>query len=98
MTSVNSAATPSGSSQLPRSPVSPGTGTLRVRMYPAAARKQTSPLNPQAAEDGRASSHSGDRRAGSEQDESRRQPGGAAELALDLQDMDDADRDERDGG
>ena len=55
MPSVNSAATPSGSSQLPRSPVSPGTGTLRVRMYPAAARKQTSPLNPQAAEDGRAS-------------------------------------------
>jgi hypothetical protein len=40
----------------------------------------------------------GDRRAGGEQDESRRQPGGAAELALNLQDMDDADRDEPDRG
>jgi hypothetical protein len=86
MPSVNSAATPSGSSQLPRSPASPGTGTVRVRMYPAAARKQTRPLNPQAAEDG------------SEQGEARRQPGGAAALALDLQDMDDADRDEPDRG
>ena len=50
MPSVNSA-TPSGSSQLPTSLVSPGTGTLRVRMYPAAARTQTSPLNAHAAED-----------------------------------------------